>query len=68
MMFLLQSFLLLSYYYFYVNGEESNNNNIIFIYVDDVGFNDFGFNQNTLAQTPFIDNLVSSESLKLFSF
>eukprot|EP01083_Nonionella_stella_P230376 814432_1 len=37
--------------------------NILFIYVDDVGFNDFGFNKNTQTQTPFIDNLVATESL-----
>eukprot|EP01084_Bolivina_argentea_P242360 406612_1 len=37
--------------------------NILFIYVDDVGWNDFGFNQNTQTQTPFIDNMVRTESL-----
>eukprot|EP00486_Rosalina_sp_Unknown_P009847 CAMPEP_0201596470 /NCGR_PEP_ID=MMETSP0190_2-20130828/193146_1 /ASSEMBLY_ACC=CAM_ASM_000263 /TAXON_ID=37353 /ORGANISM="Rosalina sp." /LENGTH=465 /DNA_ID=CAMNT_0048056835 /DNA_START=32 /DNA_END=1426 /DNA_ORIENTATION=- len=43
--------------------EETEHPNILFIYVDDVGFNDFGWNGNTLTQTPFLDNLVSEESL-----
>ena len=41
--------------------------NIIFVYVDDVGFNDFGFNKNTDTQTPFIDNLVQNESLLIWT-
>ena len=46
-----------------VLSDEIQHPNILFIYVDDVGFNDFGFNGNTLTQTPFLDNLLQEESL-----
>ena len=45
------------------NDQTIQRPNILFIFVDDVGFNDFGFNENTQTQTPFIDNLLNEESL-----
>jgi len=39
--------------------------NIMFMFVDDLGFNDVGWNSNSRIQTPFLDHLVKEESLIL---
>ena len=40
--------------------------NIVFMLGDDLGFNEFGFNDCTETATPFINDLVTKESLLLF--
>ena len=37
--------------------------NVIFFVTDDWGFNDVGYNGNTDTQTPFIDEIATTESL-----
>lgn len=49
------------------SDEEPDHPHIIFMFCDDCGFNDFGFNQNTETLTPFIDSLVSNEGLSIKS-
>ena len=44
----------------------TNRPNIVFMFGDDLGFNELGYNGCTETQTPFIDNLVENESLLLF--
>lgn len=39
--------------------------NIIFMLGDDLGFNEFGYNECTETATPFINDLVTKESLLL---
>ena len=41
--------------------------NILFILVDDVGFNDVGYMMNSDIETPFINELIKTKSLKLTS-
>lgn len=41
--------------------------NIVFMFADDLGFNDVGYHGNTDTKTPFIDQLALEESLILSS-
>ena len=51
-----------------INGDDASEisqPNILFILVDDLGYNDLGYNMNTDTLTPFIDELVATKALKL---
>jgi len=44
---------------------DSSQPNIIFMLADDIGFNDLGYNGCTATETTFIDNLATTESLRI---
>merc|ERR1719204_2275819 len=46
-------------------ASHSTKPNIIFMFGDDIGFNELGYNECTDTQTPHIDKLVKEESLLL---
>jgi len=49
-----------------VNKSATTSPNVIFMFADDIGFNDLGYGGCTATSTPFIDELATTESIILW--